>query len=245
MNRILRAVAVVGVCAGLMGPAVPVEAQRGKPPKAVACDSSPEAAVDCFVVNAVKTGLADVPEGMTMDEFRAWGVSVAGMLSQPGASVLAFGLASAVAEAMPPVSLNGVDSDASAQTAAVDAIVKSAIASRMLVLPEDVSGADAARLVRRMAESFSGYNGPSLNSGTVLRVLDAIVVDATDSTGHADWSKVNANIAKLVDSLIAIGLLTVPAGTTAGEIKLFAQDTALAIYNYKLATGQPRLLAAN
>jgi hypothetical protein len=230
--------------------AAPAAAQRDRfpksptKPKTVACDSSPQAAVDCFVQHAVKTGLVELPPDMTLDEFRAWGVSVAEMLREPGASVLALGLASAVADALPPVSLNGLDRDASAQAAAIDAIVESAIATRLLVLPAGATAADAKRMVFQMAERFGSYNGPNFSSGTVLRMLDAVLMSATDSTGRVDWVKVNDSIAKLVAALNAAGLLTLPSGTTVDGVRKFAQDTALAIYNYKLATGQSRLLAS-
>lgn len=247
MKRILQVVALFSAVVSL---AAPAEAQRDRFPKSppktksVACDASSQAAVDCFVLHAVKTGLVQLPPDMTLDQFRAWGVSVAEMLREPGASVLALGLASAVADALPPVSVNGLDADASAQAAAVDAIVESAIATRLLVLPAGATAADAKRMVIKMAERFGSYNGPNFSSGTVLRMLDAILMSATDSAGRVDWAKVNDSIAKLVNALNAAGLLTLPSGTTVDGVRRFAQDTALAIYNYKLATGQSRLLAS-
>jgi hypothetical protein len=247
MKRVFQVITLLAVILSLAAPAA---AQREKPPKEppkqknVACDSSPQAAVDCFVQHAVKTGLVQLPPDMSLDQFRAWGVSVAEMLREPGASVLALGLASAVADALPPVSVNGLDKDASAQAAAVDAIVESAITTRLLVLPAGASAADAKRMVSQMAERFASYNGPNFSSGTVFRMLDAILLNATGSTGRVDWGKVNESIAQLVDALAAAGLLTLPPGTTVEGVRKFAQDTALAVYNYKLATGQSRLLAS-
>lgn len=247
MIRILRDVALLAVVLALAAPAAAQRVRYGKPSsqsKSLACDSSPQAAVDCFVQHAVKTGLVPLPSDMTLDQFRAWGVSVAEMLRDPGTSVLALGLASAAADALPPVSRNGLDQDATAQVAAIGAMVDSAIATRLLVLPSGASSADAKRMVCQMAERFGSYNGPNFSSGTVLRMLDAILMSATDSAGRVDWVRVNDSIARLVDALSAAGLLVLPPETTVDGIRKFAQDTALAIYNYKLATGQARLLAS-
>lgn len=71
------------------------------------CTSGPDAAVECFVGNAVRTNLVSLQYGMTISQFKEYGVSVSHIVQAQPTSVALVGLASAVADALPPGNADG------------------------------------------------------------------------------------------------------------------------------------------
>src|SRR5690349_1895519 len=122
-----RKLIVAVVCAGILGfaTAKPASAQ---------CNSTPDQAVQCFVNNAVKSGLTSPRYGMTMSQFRAYGVSVSKILQTDQTYLVLMGTSSAIADAMPPTNADG-SSNAFAQQTAVTQIVNAALANGLAPLP--------------------------------------------------------------------------------------------------------------
>jgi hypothetical protein len=204
------------------------------------CDSSPEAAVRCFVRNAVHAGLASPPPGMSMAQFRSYGVSVANIVQTPNTAVFLMGAVAAVSDAMPPANADGTANQA-AQDAAVDAIVDAALQDGLLVLPEGTTEDQLKQFARSVAGSVDSYSGVNLSAGMLLRFLDAYLAGATASDGSVDWDSLQGKIASFVDGLNQNGLLRLPAGTSAEDVAQFAVDVAGAIQKYKSATGRNKL----
>src|SRR5580704_11700166 len=101
MNR--RKLIMAGVCLGLaMAATVPAQAQSE-----AQCSRSQDTAVQCFAGNAIKTGLFTLHYGMSAAQFETYGVSVSKIIQAPETNLIAFGMASAVADAMPPTNANG------------------------------------------------------------------------------------------------------------------------------------------
>ena len=86
------------------------------------CTASADAAVQCFVSNAVATKLTKPHHGLTLPQFQAYGVAVLQILQGHHTYLMLIGTASAVADAMPPTNASGTPNQA-AQDAAISAIV--------------------------------------------------------------------------------------------------------------------------
>src|SRR5271155_1213926 len=71
------------------------------------CTSSQQAAVQCFVANAVATDLTKPRYGMTLPQFEAYGVAVSHILQTHTTYLMLVGTSSAIADAMPPTNANG------------------------------------------------------------------------------------------------------------------------------------------
>jgi len=237
-----RKLAWVRVCldAAVLSAAI-LAASFGAAPAASAqnCTSAPDAAVDCFVGDAVRAKLLTLQYGMTMAQFKAYGVSVSKIVQSPQASLAAVALASAVADAMPATNASG-SANAAAQTAAIDSIVAAAIQDGFIVLPAETSQQDVEWFVQDLVNAMNSPNGIVMSPGTMLRVIDSYVVSSTTS-GTVNWAEANAAIASMMQNLSTSGLLKLPASVTAASATAFAQSLAQSIATYKTATGRTSL----
>jgi hypothetical protein len=203
------------------------------------CVASQDAAVDCFVGYAVKTDLTSLRYGMTMTQFKAYGVAISKILRAQQDYLVLTGMASAIADAMPPTNANG-SANASAQQAAVNAIVQAEILCGLVTLPGEVNQQQAQWFSLDLVTSMNATKGIMLSPGFLLRVTDSYVVSGT-SGGVVNWTQVNSQLASMVSGLSTAGLLKLPASVTLASAQTFAQDLAQAIYAYKQATGRTSL----
>jgi hypothetical protein len=203
------------------------------------CEASQNAAVNCFVTYALKTDLTALRYGMNTTQFKAYGVAVSKILQAQQDYIVMAGLASAIADAMPPANATG-GSNAAAQTAAVNSIVHAEILCGLVTLPSQVSQQEAQWFSLDVVNSMNSAGGVMLSPGFLLRAIDSYVVTGT-SGGKVNWTQVNSQLANMVSSLSTAGLLKLPPTVTVANAQLFAQDVAQAIYNYKQATGRTTL----
>jgi hypothetical protein len=110
----VRRALLVGVCLATASVAPIARAQS--------CASGQDAAVKCFVSNAVRTNLISLQYGMSMSQFKQYGVSVSKIVQAQPTSLVVVGLASAVADALPPTNADG-SANQTAQDAAMNSIV--------------------------------------------------------------------------------------------------------------------------
>jgi hypothetical protein len=237
VKMISRKMAVVWVC---LGAAILAATFGARPARAQGgCASAPDAAVDCFVGNAVHAKLLTVQSGMTMAQYKAYGVSVSKIVQSPQASLAAVALASAVADAMPATNASG-SANLAAQSAAVDSVVAAAIADGFIVLPAETSQQDVQWFVLDLVAAMNTPNGIVMAPGTMLRIIDSYVVTAT-SAGTVDWTTANASIASMMANLSTSGYLKLPASVSSTNATAFAQSLAQIIETYKTATGRNSL----
>jgi len=222
---------IVGVCltAAFFGPAA--GAQQ--------CASGQDAAVECFVGNAVRTNLVSLQFGMTMAQFKEYGVSVSHIVQDQPTSLALVGLASAVADALPPENADG-SANATAQSNAVNSIVDDGIASNFLTLPEETNSQDLKWFSLDLVRVMHANNGILLSPGSMLRVIDSYVVTSTTG-GTVNWTLANSGIATMITGLATSGLLKLPTGITTAQAIQFAQSLAQVTYSYRTATGRTSL----
>lgn len=206
---------------------------------AQSCNASQDAAVQCFVNNAVRTNLTSLRYGMTMSQFRSYGIAVSKVMETQQAYIVLFGLSSAIADAMPPTNANGT-ANLAAQQAAVNAIVQAEITDSLLTLPKEVSAQQAKWLSLDMVSSMNDTSGIMLSPGTLLRITDSNVVAAT-SNGVVNWTQADTNLGTMVSGLSTAGLLKLPPSVSVSSAQAFALDLARAIYTYKSSTGRSSL----
>jgi hypothetical protein len=230
----IRKLGWVGVC---LGAAI---TQAWSPAaRAQNCEASQNAAVDCFVGYAVKTDLTSLRYGMNLTQLKAYGVAVSKILQAEQDYVVLAGMASAVADAMPPTNANGTANTAAQQTA-MDSIVQAEIACGLVTLPAQVSQQQAEYFSLDLVNSMNAAGGIVLSPGFLLRVVDSYTVSGT-SGGTVNWTQVNSQLATMVSSLSSSGLLKLPASVKLGSAQTFTQDLAQTIYAYKQATGKTSL----
>jgi len=222
----------IGVCLGVAA----IQASSPAAALAQGCAASQDAAVGCFVSNSVKTGLTSLRYGMTMTQFKAYGVAVSKILQAQQAYLVLGGMSSAIADAMPPTNSDGT-ANVSAQEAAVNAIVHAEILRGLVTLPTEASEQQAQWFSLDMVTSMNETGGIMLSPGFLLRVTDSYIVSAT-SGGVVNWTQVNSQLATMVSTLANTGLLNLPASVTLSNAQAFTQDVAHAIYTYKQATGR-------
>ena len=228
----LKNIVLAGVCLLLVSAAPPLRAQSG-------CASAPDAAVQCFVANAVHSNLVNLQYGMTMSKFKAYGVSVSKIVQQQPTALAVVGLASAVADALPPTNSDG-SVNAAAQTAAVNSIVDAAIADDIITVPAEATSQDLKWFSLDLVSAMNTNNGILLSPGTMLRVVDSFVVTATTS-GTVNWTQANSGIATMITNLATAGLLKLPATITTAQAIQFAQSLAQVTHTYRTATGRTSL----
>jgi hypothetical protein len=204
------------------------------------CTSSQDAAVTCFVKNAVSTGLATVPPGMNQTNYRAYGVAVSKFVQNPTTVAVLFGLSSATADALPPADANGT-LDQAAQDNAINALVDAALKDGLITLPSGTTADQLKQMARDMTAALAQNTGVSISPGMVLRTLDSYLVSATSLTGEVDWLQVTSGVSNLVNNLLASGLMKLPTGITASNVTQFAVDAASAIQQYKKTTAKARI----
>jgi hypothetical protein len=228
----LKNIVLAGVCLLLAAAAPPLRAQGG-------CASAPDAAVQCFVGNAVRANLVTVQYGMTMSQFKAYGVSVSKIVQQQPTALAVVGLASAVADALPPTNSNGSANQA-AQAAALNSIVDAGIANNFLRLPAETTSQDLKWFSLDLVSVMNTNNGILLSPGTMLRVIDSYVVTATTS-GTVNWTQANSGIAAMITNFASAGLLKLPTTITTAQAIQFAQSLAQITYTYRTATSRTSL----
>src|SRR5271163_1974161 len=223
----LKNTVLAGVCLLLVSAAPPLRAQGG-------CASAPDAAVQCFVGNAVRTQLVTLQYGMNMAQFKAYGVSVSKIVQQQPTALAVVALASAVADALPPTNADG-SANLAAQTAAINSIVDAGIANNFLILPAETTSQDLKWFSLDLVNVMNTNNGILLSPGTMLRVIDSYVVTATAS-GTVNWTQANSGISAMITNFASAGLLKLPTTITTAQAIQFAQFLAQVTYTYRTAT---------
>jgi hypothetical protein len=205
------------------------------------CKASQADAVECFVANAVSTGLAKPTHGMTLAQYEQYGVAVNSILQTNHTYIVLLGLSSAIADAMPPTNANG-SANTSAQGAAIGAIVTAAVADHLISLPSGVSVTQLQYFCMDIVSAMNDNNGylALLTPGVSFRMVDSYLISSTIN-GTVNWTDVNTGLAAAVGNLIKSGLIKVPSGVTAQDIEWFSDAMAKAIYNYKTSTNRKTL----
>jgi hypothetical protein len=231
LRKVLMTGALLGIAAAV---AAPAHAQSQSQ-----CTKNQAAAVQCFAGYALKTGLFTLHYGMTTAQFNGYSVSVSNIIQAPETNLVLFGMASAVADAMPPTNLDGTANQV-AQTNAMNAIVVAEVTNGLVTMPAATTQQDLQWFSLDMATSLDVNKGILLSPGTLLRIIDSYVVPQT-SNGSVNWTVVNSNLASMVGNLSTLGLLKLPSTMTAAQVTAFAQSLALIIYDYKVATARTAL----
>jgi hypothetical protein len=158
--------------------------------------------------------------------------------SQP-TSLAIVGLASAVADALPPTNADGT-ANVIAQSTAMNSIVDAGIANGFLSLPAETNAQDLKWFSLDLVRVMNVNNGIVLSPGTMLRVIDSYVVSSTIN-GTVNWTQANSGIATMMSGLASAGLLKLPATITPAQATQFAQALAQITYTYRTATGRSSL----
>jgi hypothetical protein len=205
------------------------------------CTASADAAVQCFVSNAVATKLTKPHHGLTLPQFQAYGVAVLQILQGHHTYLMLIGTASAVADAMPPTNASGTPNQA-AQDAAISAIVTAEQLDDFVNIPTGASIQDLVWFAEDIAGAMNDNQGymQLLTPGVAFRLIDSYVVAAT-TNGVVDWTKVQSNISSVVDTFSAAGMIKVPEGTSTVGLKMLIRSVAGIIVDYKTATGRKTL----
>jgi hypothetical protein len=225
---------VVLVClAGVAVSALPTSAKD--------CTSSQRAAIECFVANAVATDLTKPRYGMTLEQFESYGVAISQILQTHQTYLVLVGISSAVADAMPPASLNG-SANLLAQQKAVSEIVAAAYTAGLVPLPAQTTLHEMEWFALDVSGAMNDNDGvlQLLTPGVAFRMIDSYVVTAT-SKGEVNWTEVNTNLTNAVNNFEKAGLIKIPAGMSTAKVANFANAIAHIIYTYKVATGRTTL----
>jgi hypothetical protein len=216
-----------------------VAASTGSAANAQNCNSGQDAAVECFVGNAVRTNLVSIQSGMTMAQFKQYGVSVSKIVQAQPTSIEMVALASAVADALPPTNADG-SANQTAQSAAMNAIVDAGIANGFLTLPVETNAQDLKWFSLDLVRVMNTNNGILLSPGAMLRAVDSYVVTST-TNGTVNWTQADAGISTMMSNLASTGLLKLPTTITPVEATQFAQTLAQITYTYRTVTGRSTL----
>lgn len=205
------------------------------------CTSSQQAAIECFVANAVATKLTQPRYGMTLGQFEAYGVAVNSILQTHHTYLMLVGISSAIADAMPPTNANGSANQA-AQDLAVSQIVSAAVANQLANPVTGVSTQDLQWFTLDVTNAMNDNNGvmAMLTPGVSLRIIDSYIVTGT-TNGTVNWTTVDASLSKAIDSFIASGMMKVPPPITTANVKSFVNTLAHSIAEYKSSTGRKTL----
>jgi hypothetical protein len=239
-RMIVRKLFVVFVC--LLGAALlagPAQSQTSS----TNCAASQQAAVECFVANAVATDLTKPRYGMTLAQFESYGVAVSQILQTHHTYLVLVGVSSAVADAMPPTNADG-SANQIAQENAVTQTVAAANHLGLASLPTGTTLADLEHFSLDITSAMNDNNGvlELLTPGISLRIIDSYIVTAT-TNGTVNWSEVNSKLSAAVASYTSAGLMKVPSGMTMTQVSSFANELAQVIFNYKVATHRTALSA--
>ena len=205
------------------------------------CTSSQQAAIECFVANAVATKLTQPRYGMTLGQFEAYGVAVNTILQTHHTYLMLVGISSAIADAMPPTNANGSANQA-AQDLAVTQIVSAAVANQLANPVTGVSTQDLQWFSLDVTNAMNDNNGvmAMLTPGVSLRIVDSYIVTGT-TNGAVNWTTVDASLSKAIDNFIASGMMKVPPHITTANLKSFVDTLAHSIAEYKSSTGRKTL----
>jgi hypothetical protein len=205
------------------------------------CASSKNAAIQCFVANAVTTKITAPRYGMTLPQFQAYGVAVSEILQTNHTYLVLIGISSAIADAIPPRNLDG-SVNQSAQDLAVTQIVDAVIAGGFAPTPANVTAQDLEWFTLDLVSAMNHNDGmmQMMTPGVGLRIIDSYVVTGT-SNGSVNWPQVNASLTNAVQGFITAGLMKIPANQTAGQVETFVGSVAQAIYAYKVSTNRATL----
>ena len=168
--RVARMMAVIAVFIAAAFLALPLLAQT--PP--ASCAVTRATAVQCFVADAVTTGIVQPHDGMTLAQFQDYGVAVTKILQTDQTYLVLLGLSSAIADALPPKNADGTF-DSAAQDAAVTQIVAAAATSGFVWPP---SGTDLQDLQWFTQDIVNAMNVNQqvlqiLTPGVGLRIIDS------------------------------------------------------------------------
>jgi hypothetical protein len=205
------------------------------------CTASKDAAIQCFVANAVATKITEPRYGMTLPQFQAYGVAVSEILQTNHTYLVLIGISSAIADAMPPRNADG-SVNQSAQELAVSQIVDAVIAGGFASTPPNVTAQDLEWFTLDLVATMNHNDGMMqlMTPGVGLRIIDSYVVTGT-SSGSVNWPQVNASLTNAVQSFITAGLMKIPANQTAAQVETFVSSVAQAIYTYKVSTNRATL----
>lgn len=232
-RRSILAIAFLAfVCAATSRPAAAQSAN---------CTASQQAAVTCFVDNAVTTKLTQPRYGMTLAQFETYGAAVNNILQTHHTYLMLVGASSAIADAMPPTNANGTANQA-AQDLAVTQIVDAAVSNKMANTAAGITLQDLQWFSLDITNAMNDNNGvmSMLTPGVSLRIIDSYVVTGT-TNGIVDWTTVDASLSTAVDNFIASGMMKVPGIMTTTELKSFVNAVARSISSYKISTGRKTL----
>jgi hypothetical protein len=205
------------------------------------CTASQQAAVECFVANAVATDMTQPRYGMTLVQFEAYGAAVSTILQTHHTYLMIVGLSSAMADAMPPTNANGSINTA-AQATAVNQIVAAAVANHLANVPTGISLQDLQWFSLDVTTAMNDNNGVMtlLTPGVSLRMIDSYIVSST-ANGTVNWTTAYIGISAAVQNLVTSGLIKIPPGMTQASIVSFTEEIAQSIYTYKVATNRATL----
>jgi hypothetical protein len=174
-----------------------------------------------------------------MQQFKGYGVSVSKIVPSQPTSLAIVGLASAVADALPPINADGSANQA-AQSAAMNSIVDAGIANGFLNLPAETNAQDLKWFSLDLVRAMNANNGILLSPGTMLRVIDSYVVSSM-TNGTVNWTLANSGIATMMNSLASTGFLKLPPAITPVQARQFAQSLAQITFSYRTATNRSSL----
>ena len=207
------------------------------------CAASQQAAVECFVANAVTTNLTKPRYGMTLAQFESYGVAVSHILQTHQTYLVLVGISSAVADAMPPTNADG-SANQTAQDTAVTQAVAAANDFGFTPLPAGTALLDLEHFSLDVTSAMNDNNSvlELLTPGISLRIIDSYLITATTST-WVNWTEVNVSLTAAINNFVKSGLMKVPPGMTLTDVTWFAYTMAQVIYNYKVATHRKALSA--
>ncbi|MFZ0519709.1 MAG: hypothetical protein WAL95_01715 [Candidatus Acidiferrales bacterium] len=208
---------------------------------ATSCTSSQQAAVECFVANAVATDLTKPRYGMSLAQFESYGVAVSEILQTRQTYLVLVGVSSAAADALPPTNANG-SANLLAQQQAVSEIIAAASTAGLVPIPANTTLHQMEWFALDVSDAMNDNGGilQLLTPGVAFRMIDSYVVTAT-SGSTVNWAEVQTNLTNAVNNFVKAGLIKIPAGMTAAKITTFANAIAHVIYSYKVATGRKAL----
>ena len=232
---LIRSTMLAGVFSVLAASSTPAA------PQPTNCTSSQQAAVQCFVANAVATDLTKPRYGMTLPQFEAYGVAVSHILQTHTTYLMLVGTSSAIADAMPPTNAKGTANQA-AQNLAVEQIVSAAVQNGLADTSEYATLQDLEWFSLDVTSAMNDNGGvmAMLTPGVSLRIIDSYIVTGTKD-GQVDWTVVDESLSAAVDKFVASGMMKIPAGMTTAHVKSFITAVAHVISDYKVATDRKTL----
>jgi|GEM_PF-837769 hypothetical protein len=206
------------------------------------CTASSDAAVQCFVANAVTTGLTQPRYGMTLAQFQAYGVAVTKILQTDQTYLVLVGLSSAIADALPPTNADGTY-NTSAQDTAIAQIVAAAATDGFVWPPSGTDLQDLQWFVQDLVNAMNVNQQvlQILTPGVTLRIIDSYIITGTGSDGTVSWPQVNASLTTLVANFISSGLVRLTPSLTTAQLTAFVTALAQTISTYKVSTNRTSL----